>query len=47
VVDADTIAGSLRAHPEVAGAAQALVDAALDAGSRDNVTALVLRYEAD
>lgn len=47
VVDADTIAGILRAHPKVEGAAQALVDAALDAGSRDNVTALVLRYEAD
>jgi serine/threonine protein phosphatase PrpC len=47
VLDADTIAGILRAHPEVDRAAQALLDAALEAGSRDNVTALVIRHEND
>lgn len=47
VLDAAAITGILRAHPDVEGAAQQLVTAALDAGSRDNVTALVIRYEAD
>jgi PPM family protein phosphatase len=36
----------LRAHPDVDEAAGSLVKAALDRGSRDNVTALVVRYES-
>jgi protein phosphatase len=35
------------AGSDVERAARSLVDAAMDAGSRDNVTALVMRYEAD
>jgi PPM family protein phosphatase len=45
VLDAETLAGVLRTTAEEARAAQAIVDMALDKGSRDNVTALVVRYE--
>ena len=47
VLDASAIAGVLTTHTDVNEAAQALVDRALEAGSRDNVTALVVRYEED
>ncbi len=47
VMDVDTLQQILLKTPEVEKAARALVDAALDKGSRDNVTALVVRYEAD
>ena len=36
----------LQTDPDVDAAARALVEAALDNGARDNVTALVVRYEA-
>jgi serine/threonine protein phosphatase PrpC len=36
----------LQKHADPQQAAQAIVDTALDQGSRDNVTALVVRYEA-
>ena len=47
VLDPATIATVLAAHPDVQQAAQALLDRAMDAGSRDNVTALVVRCEED
>jgi serine/threonine protein phosphatase PrpC len=46
-LDASAIEGVLAAHTDVNQAAQALVDRAIEAGSRDNVTALVVRYEED
>ena len=46
VLDADALRKILQAEPDVDAAARALVEAALDNGARDNVTALVVRYEA-
>ncbi len=46
VLDASALQGMLDDQPDTAVAARALVDRALDEGSRDNVTALVVRYEA-
>jgi protein phosphatase len=43
----DRIHEILLAERDVEALANRLVDAALDAGTRDNVTALVVRYEAD
>ena len=45
VLDAANIQSTLAAHTDPAAAARALVSRAMDAGSRDNVTALVVRYE--
>lgn len=45
-LDPDAIRTLLHSHPDVEGAARALVAAAMERGSRDNVTALVVRYEA-
>lgn len=44
---AEEIASLLQNNQQVEIAARKLVDTALEQGSRDNVTALVLRYEAD
>ena len=46
VLDEARIASILQSHDDVHAAAQAIIDAALAEGSRDNVTALVVRYEA-
>jgi protein phosphatase len=46
VLDDARIAAILEGHDDVNAAAQAIIDAALQEGSRDNVTALVIRYEA-
>jgi PPM family protein phosphatase len=46
VLDPDMLRGLLQKNGDEQQAAQAIVDAALDQGSRDNVTALVVRYEA-
>lgn len=46
VLDANAIRGILEQQHDLEMAARALVNAALDHGSRDNVTALVIRYEA-
>jgi protein phosphatase len=45
VLDAPAIQSLVSAHPDVERAARALVEAALDQGSRDNVTALLVRFE--
>ncbi len=46
VLDADMLREILVSQPDPGEAAQSLVDAALNNGSHDNVTALVVRYEA-
>jgi len=46
VLDPDMLRDLLKKNPDEHQAAQGIVDAALDQGSRDNVTALVVRYEA-
>jgi protein phosphatase len=43
----ETMQHVLETSPDVDVAAQTLVEKALDAGSRDNVTALVVRYEME
>lgn len=45
VLDSPAIARVLGAHHDVEAAARTLVERAMDAGSRDNVTALVVSYE--
>ena len=47
VLDVQALQAILEGTAEVEGAARALVQTALDHGSRDNVTALVVRYDAD
>jgi protein phosphatase len=46
VLDEARIVEILQRRDDVNAIAQAIVDAALERGSRDNVTALVVRYEA-
>ncbi len=46
-INAEGLRDILARVPDVEAAAHALVDTALDRGSRDNVTAVVVRYEAD
>ncbi len=47
VLDNDTMKGILTEQSDPELAARELVETALDTGSRDNVTALVVRYEAE
>jgi PPM family protein phosphatase len=47
VLDATALRSVLDRSPDPETAARALIQTALDQGSRDNVTALVVRYEAD
>lgn len=47
VMDSDAVREVLVSTPDVDAAAHRLVEAAMERGSRDNVTALVVRYEAD
>jgi len=44
VIDADSLKALLEKTPDVDAAARSLIDAALDGGGRDNITALVVRY---
>ena len=46
VLDDEALKTILEEQPDVERAARELVDSAIDRGSRDNVTALVVRYEA-
>jgi len=47
VLSADDLKAILQSTPDPEAAADTIVRKALDAGSRDNVTALVVAYEAD
>ena len=47
VMDSDAVRDVLLRTPDVEGAARQLVETAMERGSRDNVTALLVRYEAD
>jgi len=47
VLNDEAVQDILESTADVDGAAQSLVNTALDRGSRDNVTALVIRHEAD
>jgi protein phosphatase len=47
VLDADSIASILTSAPDVDHAAGAIISAAIERGSRDNLTAVVVRFEAD
>ena len=47
VVSDDTLAGTLRQSPDVAGAATALIDLALRAGGPDNITCIVAAVVED
>lgn len=47
VLDDETISTTLASAPDVDTAARQLVGVAMDRGSRDNVTALVVRYQRD
>jgi protein phosphatase len=47
VIDDRALAALVTREPDLQLAARLLVDAALDHGSRDNVTALLIRYEED
>jgi protein phosphatase len=47
VMDSDAVRDVLLGTPEVDIAARQLVETAIERGSRDNVTALIVRYEAD
>ena len=44
VIDADSLKTLLEKSPDVDATARSLIDAALDGGGRDNITALVVRY---
>ena len=46
MVDADAIGATLRSHSEPEAAAQHLVAQANDAGGRDNVTVVVVNFDA-
>jgi serine/threonine protein phosphatase PrpC len=45
VLDAHALASAIDAEPEVSRLARRLVETALERGSRDNVTAVVVRYD--
>jgi protein phosphatase len=47
VLDGEAIRSTIRSASDVAAAARQLVATAIDRGSRDNVTALVVRYDED
>jgi protein phosphatase len=47
VLDSDELQQILQTESDVHAAARALVGSALESGARDNVTALVVRYEAE
>jgi serine/threonine protein phosphatase PrpC len=46
VLDDQALAAELQANPDPRASAERLVQLAIDRGTRDNVTALVVRYEA-